>query len=250
MRTLSTNSTSTASFNGHFFLGCDLGQKRDFSAVAVVEKQDQLVHLIHLRRFRLGTEYSSVLGYLKRLDERLSMVHRVLIDQTGVVEVFVEEARKLLKNAQGVMLSLPKKQEIMVYLKKVMQEQRLRIPFDRDLMNEMNSERYELTKTGQVQFSHSAGTHDDRLWALALAVYASRPEIPEYHPVVLRGRVWKPWVPRPTGWGWPENWNPSPGQAAAGANRPGKPAAGVEERVMCLRCWKPKTPVKECQCKD
>lgn len=49
----------------------------------------------------------------------------------------------------------------------------------------MNVDRYELTKTGQMQFSHPSGTHDDRLWALALAVYASRPEIPEYHPVVL-----------------------------------------------------------------
>lgn len=250
MRTLSISSTSTALSDGRFFAGCDVGQKRDHSAIAVVEKQEQLVYLVHMRRFRLGTEYSSVLGYLKQLDEKLTVLHRVLIDQTGVGEVFVEEARKLLKNAQGVMLSLPKKQEIMVYLKKVMQEQRLRIPFDRDLMNEMNSERYELTKTGQIQFSHSAGTHDDRLWALALAVYASRPEIPEYHPVVLRGRTRKPWVPRQTGWGLPGNWNLPPGQAAVRTNYQGKSAGGVEERVMCLRCWKPKSPVKECQCKD
>ena len=46
-------------------------------------------------------------------------------------------------------------------------------------------ERYELTKTGQVRFSHSDGTRDDGLWAFALAVYASRPEVPEYHPVAL-----------------------------------------------------------------
>lgn len=69
----------------------------------------------------------------------------------------MDEARNQLKNAQGVVLSLPKKQEIMVYLKKVMQEGRLRIPFDRALMNEMNSERQELTKTGQVQFHTRPG---------------------------------------------------------------------------------------------
>ncbi len=239
MRTMSTNSTRTASFSGLFFAGCDLGQKRDHSAVAVVEKQDGLVYLVHLRRFRLGTEYGSVLGYLKLLDDRLTVLHRVLIDRTGVGEVFVEEARKLLKNAEGVFLSEPKKQEIMVYLKKVMQEQRLHIPFDRELMNEMNSETFELTKTGQLKFSHPSATHDDQLWALALAVYASRPEIPEYHPVVIRGRTrrtWKRWAPRQTRWGWEGNRRLPPG--------------GVETRVMCLRCWKPKSPVKECQCKD
>jgi hypothetical protein len=30
------------------------------------------------------------------------------------------------------------------------------------------------TKSGTVKFSHLAGTHDDQLWSLALAVYASQ----------------------------------------------------------------------------
>lgn len=68
------------------------------------------------------------------------------------------------------MLTLPKKQELMVYLKQLMQEGRLHIPYDQELINEMHVERYELTKTGQMQFSHPSETHDDRLWALALAV--------------------------------------------------------------------------------
>lgn len=79
----------------------------------------------------------------------------------------------------------------MVYLKQLMQEGRLHISYDPELTNEMNGERYELTKTRQMQFSHPNETHDDRLWALALAVYASRPEIPEYHPVALRGKSWR-----------------------------------------------------------
>jgi len=40
----------------------------------------------------------------------------------------------------------------------LIQEARLHIPYDPELINEMNAERYELTKTGQIQFSHSAGT--------------------------------------------------------------------------------------------
>ena len=195
-------SQKTASSQASFHTaGVDLGQKRDFSAIAVVEKKTGEVYLVHLKRFRLGTEYGSVIGYLKRLVERLPDLRRVLIDQTGVGEVFVEETRKSgLKNAHGIMLSLQAKQEVMVYLKQLMQNGQVHIPYDRDLINELNVERYELMKTGQIKFSNPTGTHDDNLWAFALAVYASRPEPPEYHPVALTGRTWKPHLPKPVGW--------------------------------------------------
>ena len=76
----------------------------------------------------------------------------------------------------------------MVYLKQLMQNGQVHIPYDRELISELNVEQYEMMKTGQIRFDHPTGTHDDRLWAFALAVYASRPEVPEHLGVVLRGR--------------------------------------------------------------
>jgi len=93
-----------------------------------------------------------------------------------------------LKNALGITLSLPEKQKIMDVLKRSMQDGTLHIPSDPELMNEMSNERVQLSKTGQLQFSHPAGTHDDRLWAVALAVYAARNEITPYHPVAALGK--------------------------------------------------------------
>jgi hypothetical protein len=37
----------------------------------------------------------------------------------------------------------------------------------------LNVERYELTKTGRIAFSHQNGSHDDHFWALAPAVDAA-----------------------------------------------------------------------------
>ncbi len=54
---------------------------------------------------------------------------------------------------------MPKKQDVMVYLKQLMQEGRLHIPNEPELINEMNVERFELTKTGQMQLSHPDRTH-------------------------------------------------------------------------------------------
>ncbi len=174
---------------GKFFAGADLGLKIDRSAVAVVEKIGQDVYLVHETAFPPSTVFSVVTGYLNLLNQRLQTVSRIYIDETGLGGFFVQDAVKSgLKNAQGVFLSLPKKQEIMDSFKRLMQDGHLHFPRDPELTNEMNAERFQLSKTGQLQFSHPAGTHDDRLWAFALAAYASRFETPTYHPVAAIGR--------------------------------------------------------------
>jgi phage FluMu gp28-like protein len=169
---------------GQFFIGTDLAPKIDLSAVAAIEKIGLDVYLLHETAFPPGTAFSVVTGYLKLLTQRLKTVSLINIDQTGVGEFFVQDAYKSgLKNAQGVFLSLPMKQQIMDYFKRMMQDGHLHFRRDPELMNEMSAERFQLSKTGQLQFSHPSGTHDDRLWAFALAVYASRYDIPVYHPV-------------------------------------------------------------------
>jgi phage FluMu gp28-like protein len=156
------------------FVGVDLGKKQDPSAVAVVSKAEDLVRLVGLKIFPLETEYVAIVGFLKLISERVKHVHRFLIDQTGVGEPFVEEAKHSIQGIDGLVLTMATKQEVLGYLKIVMQNKRLLIPYELELTSELNIERFELTKAGQVQFSHPSGTHDDRLWALALAVYATR----------------------------------------------------------------------------
>ena len=174
---------------GNYYIGCDLGKKQDHSVVSVVEKREGHIYHIHIKQFKLGTDYTHVMGYLTRLGERLVTVRQTSIDQTGVGQMFIEEGTKSgLKNPLGTTLTIPEKENIMFYLRHIMEEGRLHFSYDSDLIGEMNAERYELSKTGQTQFSNPSGTHDDRLWALALAVYASRFETPTYHPVAAIGR--------------------------------------------------------------
>jgi len=174
---------------GKFFVGADLGLKIDRSAVAVVEKIGQDLYLVNDTAFPPSTVFSAVTGYLNLVNQRLQTVSRIYIDETGLGGFFVQDAIKSgLKNAHGVFLSLPKKQEIMDSFKRLMQDGHLHFRRDPELTNEMSAERFQLSKTGQLQFSHPAGTHDDRLWEFALAVYASRFETPTYHPVAAIGR--------------------------------------------------------------
>ena len=155
----------------------DLGKKVDYSVIAVVTKQGENISLVYYKRWPLETPYSSVIGSIRVIIEKLGNVQKCLVDQTGVGEYIVEDMQKGgIPNVEGVMLSLPVKQEILGHLKQLMQNQLFTYPFNVDLTSELNVERFELTKTGQIMFSHPDGTHDDILWAVALAVFATRTE--------------------------------------------------------------------------
>jgi len=163
---------------GRYFLGVDFGKKVDYSVIAIVrwDTEDEYASLVGTVRFPLETPYASVIGMVKVICDKLDRVEKVLVDRTGVGEYITEEMQnvKIRSTIEGMMLTVPSKQEILGYMKNLMEQQALGIYYDPDLSAEINVERYELTKAGQIQFSHPEGTHDDRLWALALAVYASR----------------------------------------------------------------------------
>ena len=169
---------------GRFVVGVDFGKKVDHSAVAVVRVEEGRKSLVHMRQFKLEEPYASVIGYIKTICGRYNSVVKVLADQTGVGEYIVEDmVRAGIPAVEGVVLTAPKKAEILSYLKQQMQNGVVRLPYDPDLIAEINCEEFELTKDGNVKFGHPEGTHDDRLWALALAVYALR----EAGPVVVAG---------------------------------------------------------------
>lgn len=174
---------------GRFYIGVDLGKKVDHSVIAVVEKKDELIRLVHLFRFPLETAYASVIGYVKTLCDRYKHVMGVSVDRTGSEYVVEDMIRTGIPNIDGVMLTLQRKQEILGVLKQKMMNDQVRIPYDAELIAEINIEKFELTKEGQIKFSHPEGTHDDRLWAFALAVYAASQSAGEIE--IARGKVWK-----------------------------------------------------------
>ena len=159
---------------GEFYIGIDLGKKQDYSVIAVTEERGEKLKLIHLHRFNLETPYSTVIGYTKTLCNNYKQIRRVLVDQTGLGEYIVEDMKASKIPVEGVTLTITKKEEILTYLKERMRKRTLIIPHDLKLIDEINAEKYELTKDGKIRFSHPPGTHDDMLWALALACYRKR----------------------------------------------------------------------------
>jgi phage FluMu gp28-like protein len=161
--------------DGIFYAGLDLGKHQDPSVFAVVKEEHQKISLVHLHVFPLETPYASVIGYVKTISDRWQTIEKVLVDQTGVGEYITEDMTASgLNSTEGLTFTLETKQEMAQHLKQAFSDKRLLIPYDSELIAELNLERFELTKDGKIRFNHPQGTHDDRFWAIALAAYAAR----------------------------------------------------------------------------
>jgi hypothetical protein len=91
-----------------------------------------------------------------------------------------------IDNAEGVYFSVPRKSEMAGLLKQRMMNHRFYYPllnwerpYRGEICTELNVERYDLRRDGNIGFSHPAGTHDDVFWSIALAVYSTVEMAPE-----------------------------------------------------------------------
>ncbi len=170
-----------AQLKGDFYVGVDFGKEQDFSVVLVVEKQGSVLRVVHFHRFPLHTEYASVIGYIKSLQDRWKIIRAVYSDITGVGNYIVEDmVRSGIQGVTGVNFTVKSKEEMATILREKMRSGEVKIPYvptrkldDIDLTAELNIEKFELMKTGHLRFSHPEGGHDDVFWSIALGVYSA-----------------------------------------------------------------------------
>lgn len=159
---------------GDFYAGVDLGEREDYSVVAVISKSQDTSHLVHMHSFRLGDSLASTIGYLKILGQRWHTIHATYVDNTKHGDYIIQSMIDAgAPSPRGIIFTTNSKEQMAQILRQRLAEGRLRLPYDRDLLNELNTEQYQLTNTGHYTLTHPSGTHDDRFWALALAAYAA-----------------------------------------------------------------------------
>jgi len=161
---------------GEYYAGIDFGKLQDHSALAIVKVEDNTIKLFYMHEFPLETPYTQVIGLLARAYEKF-LFRKVLVDQSGVGEPILEEIRnQSVDCVEGVKFTSETKEKLLSGLKIVMEQGKLAIPYERRLCQQINEQQYSYSKSGYLQFAHPANTNDDMLWALALAVAASKTE--------------------------------------------------------------------------
>jgi phage FluMu gp28-like protein len=169
---------------GEYLVGIDFGKHTDHSAIAILKKTGNDLRLVYLKELPLETSYTTVIGSVRRLNETYAFAGGCL-DKTGVGEGPYEEIKQFMRGMEGVTLTAQTKEDIMGKLKLALEQGRLILPRDNpQLLVQMTAQQCEPTKSGTLKFSHPTGTHDDQLWSLALATYASQQQTrPTFMPI-------------------------------------------------------------------
>ena len=173
---------------GTYFLGADFGKRVDYSVVALLEEEaEERTRLVFMKQFHLGTPYTEIVAFIQRLSQKFDIA-KGFVDQSAVGESLVDEIRETASQIEGLTFTAKVKQDMMVLLQTRMEQKKLVLPMDRPLLSQINEQQYKFGKVkpnenpeekGVMTFYHPPGTHDDQLWALALAVYASKEKEPE-----------------------------------------------------------------------
>ncbi|MDI6903883.1 MAG: hypothetical protein QMD13_00085 [Candidatus Bathyarchaeia archaeon] len=182
-----------AHLKGRYFAGLDLGKQVDHSVLVVVQlTENGHVRLIHKRQFPRGTPYPDVVAYVARAHQVFSF-EGLFVDKTGIGDAVVDELSAIeLPNVKGVFFTDVEKENMLNYLKLLMEKRLLKIlGDDAQLIAQINEQQYEYLrpKTAQerihLKFWHPQGRHDDQLYALALACYAAKEAKPRREPVFM-----------------------------------------------------------------
>lgn len=156
-------------------LGVDFGKKRDSTVVVGLTRESP--HEIKvLREFKGGkiATYEEPKQYLIRNIKDNWEITRVFLDDSGPGQEIIETLQKKFGTIiKPVDFTNPEKERMIWNLKHLMLDGKLKIPDDETLINQLHALRKKVTEHGNVQYVHpssGAVTHDDYVWALALAV--------------------------------------------------------------------------------
>ena len=184
-----------------FFVGLDLGQKRDHSALAVVERVDRRrafqstvfehVAVRHLERMPLGTPYPEVVERVKEIvwAQALRGQCSLAVDATGVGAPVVDMLRAARLGCQVTAVTITggergagdwsvAKQDLIGELQVLLEQGQMRIGVMREtqqLVRELLDMKMSAGRTGRVRMGADGyGEHDDLAIALALACWSGK----------------------------------------------------------------------------
>jgi len=197
--------------NAHYYVGLDLGQRKDYTAIAVVERTIEFLggrnpvtmeflkkthhRLRYLERVPLGTPYPDVVDRVRTIvtHRRIFMRCELIVDATGVGQPVVDLLRRErlkcelfpvyihggdLSHREGKNWRVPKK-ELITGLQVALETGALELAeameHGETLIRELEDMRVEITPAGRETFAAwRTNQHDDLVLAVALAIWRAR----------------------------------------------------------------------------
>lgn len=206
-----------------FYIGVDLGQAQDYTAMVVIEKvfldaaEQHEYHVRHIERPPLGTTYPAIVSRIKGLQEAPALRGaRLVVDKTGVGAAVIDSLREAglapvaititsgdSVNSDNGGYRVPKR-DLIATLQVLFQNRRLKIAAGlgeaETLVKELLNFKVRISLAGHDSYeTWREGAHDDLVLATALACWYAEREVPTtLHVVEHRPpRLWAATGPLP-----------------------------------------------------
>lgn len=148
-------------------IGVDLAKYNDFTVITPFNLND--FHVIKQDRFN-QVDYN----LQKAKIENCYLKHnkgKIVIDSTGVGEPVYDDLYARGMNIEPFRFNVRSRMDLLKNLQMLLEQDKIKIPDDEALLDELRSAQYELTPAGQVTVKVPDNKHDDMIMSLALAVW-------------------------------------------------------------------------------
>lgn len=148
-------------------LGVDLAKANDFTVITPfdlmtfrVGKQERFNQIdYNLQKSKIEAQYYK---HFKPL---------IRIDSTGVGEPIYDDLVQRQLKIEPYHFTEPSRRDLLVNLALLIEQQKITIPYDEQLLSELKSFQYVVNERGKVRMEVPEGTHDDCVMSLALSVW-------------------------------------------------------------------------------
>ena len=181
----------------NYFMGLDLGQAQDYTALTVLEKLEKRgeqseYHVRHLERLRLGTPYPSIVEYVAKLIQtpQLKGKTHLIVDATGIGAPVVDMFHRAGLSPIAITITggdsvtgsdyegyhVPKR-DLVGILQVLFQSGRLKVAETLPMAKVFIEELLNFKVKINIQTAHDSyeawreGVHDDLVLAVALAAW-------------------------------------------------------------------------------
>lgn len=148
-------------------IGVDLAKYNDFTVITPFNLND--FHVLKQDSFN-QMDYN-----LQKAKIELAYIKhnkgRIMIDSTGVGEPVYDDLYARGMNIEPFRFNQRSRMDLLKNLQMLLEMDKIKIPDDEELLDELRSAQYELSPTGNVTVKVPDNKHDDRIMSLALAVW-------------------------------------------------------------------------------
>ena len=150
-----------------YWAGIDLAKYSNYTVVCVLDENGGLVYFDRFHEIEWSLQKKRIESVLRKYNNATA-----LIDSTGVGDPIFEDLRGMELDIEGYKFTNESKKKLIEGLAIAIENQGIRFPDLPELVAELELFEYQITPSGNIQYSAPEGYNDDCVIALSLARWA------------------------------------------------------------------------------